>query len=97
MLANLFTIMVILLGLGSLIQIKRDIFPDVDFGEMIIATRYPGASPEDVELNVTNEIEREIKGISNIDKITSYSMEDLSIVKIPTSFPSPTTGMTGDR
>jgi multidrug efflux pump subunit AcrB len=82
MLANLFTIMVFLLGLGSLIQIKRDIFPDVDFGEMIIATRYPGASPEDVELNVTNEIEREIKGISNIDEITSYSMEDLSIVMV---------------
>jgi multidrug efflux pump subunit AcrB len=82
MLANLFTIMVILLGLGSLVQIKRDIFPDVDFGEMIITTRYPGASPEDVELYVTNKIEDEIKGISSIDKITSYSMEDFSIVTV---------------
>jgi multidrug efflux pump subunit AcrB len=82
MLANLFTIMIILLGLGSLFQIKRDIFPDVDFGEMIITTRYPGASPEDVELYVTNKIEDEIKGVSSIDKITSYSMEDFSIVTV---------------
>lgn len=82
MLAMLFTIMVILLGLGSLAQIKRDIFPDVDFGEMIITTRYPGASPEDVELYVTNKIEDEIEGISSIDKITSYSMEGFSIINV---------------
>jgi multidrug efflux pump subunit AcrB len=81
-LAMLFTIMVILLGIGSLLQIKRDIFPEVDFGEVIITTRYPGASPEDVELNVTNNIEEEIKAISGIETITSYSMEDMSIVRI---------------
>lgn len=82
MVANLFTIMVILLGLGTLIQIKRDTFPDVDFGRVIITTRYPGASPEDVELNVTNKIEDEVKGVSNIDNITSYSMEDISVITI---------------
>jgi len=82
MLASVFTIMMILLGISTLLQIKRDIFPEIDFGQMIITTRYPGASPEDVELNVTNKIEDEIKGVSNIDKITSYSMEDLSIVTI---------------
>ncbi|MBD3218367.1 MAG: MMPL family transporter [candidate division Zixibacteria bacterium] len=82
MLANLFTIMTILLGIGTLIQIKRDIFPEVDFGEVIIVTRYPGASPEDVELNVTNELEEEIKGVSNLDKITSYSMENISVITV---------------
>ena len=82
MLANLFTIMVIMLGIGSLVQIKRDIFPEVDFGRVIITTRYPGASPEDVELNITNPIEEEIKGVSDIDKITSYSMENLSIITV---------------
>jgi multidrug efflux pump subunit AcrB len=82
MLAKLFTIMVILLGIGTLVQIKRDVFPDVDFGQMIITTYYPGASPEDVELNVTNEIEEELKSVSNLDRITSYSMENLSVVTV---------------
>jgi multidrug efflux pump subunit AcrB len=81
-LAYLFTIMVILLGLGSLLRLKRDTFPEVDFGQVVITTRYPGASPEDVELNVTNELEDAIKGISNIERFTSYSMEDLSIISI---------------
>lgn len=82
MLANVFTIMLILLGVGTLLQIKRDIFPEVDFGRVVITTRYPGASPEDVELNVTNEIEDAVKTVSNIDKITSFSMEDLSIITV---------------
>jgi len=82
MVAKLFTIMALLLGIGSLIQIKRDIFPEVDFGQVYITTFYPGASPEDVELNVTNEIEDEIKGVSDIDRITSYSMENFSIITV---------------
>ena len=65
-LATLLTIMVILLGISSLMEIKRDIYPQVDFGMMSIVTRYPGASPEDVELNVTNEIEEELKSVTGI-------------------------------
>ena len=62
-LASLFTITIILLGLNSARTLKRDIIPEVDFGEMIITTVYPGASPEDVELNVTNKIEEELKAV----------------------------------
>jgi len=82
MVANLFTIMVLLLGVSTLLQIKRDVFPEVDFGRVVVTTRYPGASPEDVELNVTNEIEEELKAVSGIDEITSYSMEGLSIITV---------------
>lgn len=57
-LATLFTLMVLLLGLNSLRTLKRDMYPHVDFGEVQIHTSYPGASPEDVELNVTNKGER---------------------------------------
>ncbi|MGB2990928.1 MAG: efflux RND transporter permease subunit, partial [Candidatus Zixiibacteriota bacterium] len=81
-LATLLIIMTILLGLGTLTRIKRDILPAVDFGEMIITTRYPGASPEDVELNLTNKIEDELKGLTGIERITSVSMEDMSLVDV---------------
>ncbi|MCK4358603.1 MAG: efflux RND transporter permease subunit [Candidatus Cloacimonetes bacterium] len=79
-LATLITIMIILLGLTTLVQIKRGIFPVVDFGMMNIVTRYPGASPEDVELNVTNKIEEELKSVVGIDYFTSYSMENVSAI-----------------
>ncbi len=51
-LASLITIMTILLGLNTLMKIKRDIYPQVDFGMMSIMTRYPGASPDSMQLDL---------------------------------------------
>ena len=82
MLATLLTLIILMLGLGSLLTIKRDIFPNVDFGVMEIATFYPGASPEDVELNVTNKIEDQLKNVVGIDKIISVSLENLSHIQV---------------
>jgi multidrug efflux pump subunit AcrB len=79
-LATLITVMVILLGISTLMGIKRDIYPEVDFGMMHIMTLYPSASPEDVELNVTNKIEEELKTVTGIDNYVSYSMENVSLI-----------------
>ncbi len=79
-LATLITIMTVMLGFSTLVGIKRDIYPHVDFGMMSIMTRYPGASPEDVELNVTNKIEEELKSVTGIDKTTSISVENVSAI-----------------
>ena len=49
---------------------------------MIITTRYPGASPEDVELMVTNKIEEELETISEIKRFISFSLENVSIVRV---------------
>ena len=81
-LANVLTFLIVFLGLSSLSVIQRDNFPSVDLLEMTVTTRYPGASPQDVELNVTNSIEEELKEVDGIDKYTSFSMENISIVRI---------------
>jgi multidrug efflux pump subunit AcrB len=75
-------VMLLLLGISSLAQIKRDAWPNVDLDELIITTRYPGASPEDVELNVTNELEDELKNVDGLDEMTSYSLENISVINI---------------
>ena len=80
--ATLFTVMIILLGLNSVRNLKRDQFPDVDMGMLIIETVYPGASPEDVELNVTNKLEDQLKSVTGIKQITSTSMENASVIEI---------------
>ena len=76
------TASIILLGLGALSTIKRDNFPNVDLEEMTITTGYPGASPEDVELNLTNKIEEELKEVDGIDMMTSFSMENFSFIHV---------------
>jgi len=81
-LATLLTFMILLLGLNSLRTLKRDLYPHVDFGEVEISTMYPGASPEDVELNVTNKIEDELKSVTGIERIRSTSMENISSIHV---------------
>lgn len=82
LMAYLISILIILLGASTLLTIKRDHFPSVEFGEILISTQYPGASPEDVELMVTNEIEKEIREVSGIKRYRSFSMENVSLVHV---------------
>ncbi len=84
-LALVFTISVIALGLLSLNNIQRDQFPVVDFEVMSVIIAYPGASPEDVEQNITNVVEDELSNISGIDKFTSTSRAGTSSVIVTLS------------
>ena len=80
MLAYLMTILVFLFGMATIWQINRAQYPKVDLGQMVVTTEYPGAAPEDVELNVTNKIEDELKSVTDIKRVFSMSMENVSIV-----------------
>ncbi len=82
LLANVITVMIMLMGVAVLAIVQRDNFPAVDFNEMIVTTRYPGASPRDVELNVTNPVEEALEEVDGIDTVVSYSMENISVVHV---------------
>lgn len=72
----------IVFGLQSIFSAKLELMPTMDMPVLIIATTYVGASPEDVNDLVTTEIEDSIGSLSGIDKITSNSMENVSLVII---------------
>ncbi|MEC9466139.1 MAG: efflux RND transporter permease subunit, partial [Myxococcota bacterium] len=80
--ATLLLVMVLILGGYTLLNTNRSVYPRVDLGELIIHTLYPGAAPEDVELNVTNKIEDAIRGVSGLKRVTSSSMENISSIHI---------------
>ena len=80
--AFLITVMVLLLGVTASMQIKRDMFPEIEFGVVTIETPFQGASSETVEIQVTNKIEDAIKGIGGIERIRSQSIEGFSRVVI---------------
>ncbi len=63
-----------------------DLLPDVDFPVITATTVYPGAGPEEVETQVTERIEDAVSTISNIEAITSYSRENVSVVVIEFDF-----------
>ena len=80
--ALLLTLMIIILGLVTLPNIKRDTFPKADLEEIVITTTYPGASPIDIEQKITNKVEDSIKSIAGIKKYTSYSLENSSLINV---------------
>ncbi len=77
---NLFLILVLVAGISSFVSLKRNSIPNVDFKMMFINTIYPGAAPEDVEINVTIPVEEEIQKITGIKELSSYSAENFSLV-----------------
>ncbi|CAH0525871.1 efflux RND transporter permease subunit [Vibrio hippocampi] len=81
-LARLITIMVLLIGLGSMSILKLQELPDVAFAEVEITTQYPGASAQDIELNITNRIEKELKSVQGLTKYDSQSFDGQSLITI---------------
>ena len=57
-------------------------FPNFDFGEITITTSYPGATADEVERLVTQEIEDSLRGMKNLDFVKSTSRPDMSIVNV---------------
>ncbi|MCB1142744.1 MAG: efflux RND transporter permease subunit [Leptospiraceae bacterium] len=80
--ANLFIFFVFGIGILSVSKMRKEAFPEVNLGQIIITSIYPGASAADVEINVTVPIEDAIKEQEGIKEFTSYSREGISIVSI---------------
>lgn len=78
----LFFGVVILSALFAVPNIPIDRYPNIQFGEVQITTRYPGASPEEVERLVTDIIEESIRGMTDIDFIRSVSHANQSLIRV---------------
>ncbi|RKD69678.1 HAE1 family hydrophobic/amphiphilic exporter-1 [Sinobaca qinghaiensis] len=75
-------IMLVLLILGavSLTRLPIQLFPDVEAPVAAVSTSYPGAGPEEVLNDVTENLEEELSTVSGLDQLTSQSLEGSSIV-----------------
>jgi len=80
------TIMVFLgilaIGVVSIARLPLDLFPEIENPVISVVTYYPGASAMDVETNVTKEIESSLSTVNRLDKITSTSVDNLSVVQL---------------
>jgi multidrug efflux pump len=74
------TIIITLAGLYSYNALPKEQFPDVVVPTIFVSTIYPGASPSDMEQLVTKPIEKQLKGINGVKKVTSSSVQDFSSV-----------------
>lgn len=70
------------LGFFSFIQLNYELLPKISPPVVTINVPYPGASPYEVENNVTKIIENAVSGIDKIDAVRSTSFEGASFVII---------------
>ncbi len=70
----------VVLGIVSYPRIGVDLFPKVDFPIVSITTRLTGASPEIMDMDVTDQLEEAINTINGVKTITSNSYEGVSSI-----------------
>jgi multidrug efflux pump subunit AcrB len=79
---NFVVFLVVAGGVLSFSTLGRLEDPDFTVKVGVIMTQYPGASPEEVELEVTDRIERAIQEMPQLDTLYSFSRAGLSIIKV---------------
>jgi len=72
--------LILILGAKAFMNMPRESFPEVKDTKIYVSSIYPGNTAEDIEKLITNPLEDKLKNISNVDKITSNSLEDYSMV-----------------
>ncbi len=71
---------ILVLGFLGYSRLATDLYPPVNFPMLLVQTVYPGASPTDIERDVTNPLEDALGGISGIQKMQSFSRDSVSLV-----------------
>ena len=59
--------------------------PEVKIKQALVITVYPGASAHQVELEVTDVLEKSIRSMKDVETVTSRSMNDLSMITVQLS------------
>lgn len=78
--------LLILGGLYSFTRLKVDLLPNIEFPQLSVEVIYPGASPQDINEQVTEKLETKFKGIDGIKKMQSSSFESIAIINLEFPF-----------
>ncbi len=73
---------IIIIAFYSLTRLGIDIMPEIEPPVVSVISSYPGASPEDVEIKVTEPLENQLATTPGLEKITSRSLEGISVISL---------------
>jgi len=78
--ATMLILSLVTVGTFSFFSLGVDLFPKIDFPTITVTVLNPGASPQEIETEVTEKIEEAVNTISGIDELRSTSIEGISQV-----------------
>ena len=85
-LIGLAVVAVIIVGAVAIGSLKEELIPDLTFPYLTVFTSEQGASPTDVEKNITTPLEQAIKNSSGVKEYDSFSNEGMSIITVQYEF-----------
>jgi len=88
LLVNLLSLMLLVGGIYAALTIQREAFPSVNFDVIVVSAAWPGAAPSEVERQMVDPVEQELKGIDGINEIhsTAYPGSMQITVKVDPNF-----------
>jgi HAE1 family hydrophobic/amphiphilic exporter-1 len=80
--ATMLILSLVVVGLFSYKSLGVDLFPKIDLPTITVTVVNPGASPQEIETEITDKVEGAVNTISAIDELRSTSVEGVSQVFI---------------
>ena len=82
LISNLFVLSVLVAGIISWFDMRKEEYPDFAFDIVSISAAFPGAAPSEVEKAITLPLEQELSDLENIQRIESTSKRGSSTIRI---------------
>jgi len=73
---------IVFMGVSTYLNISRKENPDFTIRDAVVVTYFPGATPYKMESLVTEELEKAIRTIPEVEHVLSESMNGISILRV---------------
>jgi len=80
--ANLLMAIMVLMGLYAISKINVQFFPSVEVPVINVSVHWPGASAEDVEKNILDSLEPELRFLDDVEEVNSYAREGVGTISL---------------
>ncbi len=72
--------LITLLGYISYSRLPKENFPDITISKIYITTQFLGQSPQNIETLVTRQLEKQLKSLKGLKKVTSNTQQNVSVI-----------------
>ena len=72
--------LITLLGFSTYNSLPKENFPDITIPKVYITTIYQGQSPQNIETLVTRQLEKQMKSLKGLKKVTSNTQQNVSLI-----------------
>src|SRR6195952_4085640 len=72
--------LITVLGLVSYNNLPKENFPDIAQSKVFVTTVYNGQSAQNIEILVTRQLEKQLKSLKGLKKVTSNSLQNVSSI-----------------